>query len=136
MNTNIYSVVWLDHLQAKIYQVNSRDTDPMYIHTNQTGQHLQHKANGPGSGHKGIDAAFFKRVASALEKSDSVLITGPGTAKNEFNNYLDKTHPALSGRVRGLETLDHPSETFLVSLARSFFKTNDPTFKIVGSTKH
>jgi stalled ribosome rescue protein Dom34 len=135
MNTSVYSVVWLDHLQAKIYQVNSPATDPLYIHTNQSGQHLQHKANVPGSGHKGVDVEFFKRIASALEKSDSVLITGPGTAKNEFNNYLDKTHPALSGRVRGVETLDHPSETFLLSLARSFLKTHDPAFQL-ATTKH
>jgi hypothetical protein len=129
VNTQLYTVVWLDHLEAKIYSLNSSDGDPVFIHTNRSGDHLRHRANVPGAGHQGVDTEFFGRISTALEGSAAVLLTGPGTCKSEFRNYLGTHRRALLTHIAGMETLDHPSEPDLLAMARTFFKAHDPRFE-------
>lgn len=125
MTEHRHAIVWIDHLEAKIYQFDTADVDKLVVHTHATGRHLHHKANTTGSGHLGVDSEYFDRVVGALTHSRALLITGPGNTRLELKNYIDQHHPQLAKRISAVEPLDHPSEGALVALARKFFKADD-----------
>ncbi len=125
MNTHIHAVVWLDHREAKIFTFNADVEPPTVVAAGGTGHHLQHKANVPGSGHQGVDKAFFDRVVAALEGYGAILLAGPGNAKLEFRNFLDEQAPALAKRISAVQTLDHPDDAEMLALGRRFFRADD-----------
>jgi stalled ribosome rescue protein Dom34 len=125
MPSHYHAIVWIDHREAKIFQFNATDAARIVVQSHESGHHLHHKANTPGSGHKGVDSDFFDRVAKALAEFGSLLITGPSTAKLEFHNYITEHSPGLAKRIAAVEPLDHPSDGALLALARKFFKGND-----------
>jgi stalled ribosome rescue protein Dom34 len=125
MSEHYHAIVWIDHKEAKLFHFNATDVDKVIIPSHATGHHLHHKANTTGSGHLGVDKEFFKRVAAALNHTGAILVTGPANAKLEFKNYLGEHLPDLVKRIRGVESLDHPTDGALVALARKFFKADD-----------
>ena len=125
MTDQYHAIVWLDHREAKIFQVSAAEANRVVVSANGAGHHLQHKANVTGSGHQGVDKEFFKRVIEALTQSGTILITGPGNAKSELNNYIAEHRADLAKRISAVEALDHPSDAELVALARKFFKADD-----------
>jgi len=125
MTNHFHAVVWLDHREAKVYTFNAEDAPPEVVPAGVTGHHLQHKANIPGSGHKGVDKAYFGHLIEALDGYGAILLTGPGQAKLEFKNYLDVHAPSLAKRVSAVETLDHPHDAQILALGRKFFRADD-----------
>lgn len=125
MPSHYHAIVWIDHREAKIFQFNTTDVARIVVQSHESGHHLHHKANSPGSGHKGVDREFFERVAKALTEVGALLITGPSTAKMELSNYITEHAPGLAARIAAVEPLDHPSDGALLALARKFFKGND-----------
>jgi stalled ribosome rescue protein Dom34 len=125
MSRHFHAIVWIDHQEAKIFEFDAAAVDPRVVRTHNTGRHLQHKANVPGSGHHGVDREFFERVLDALEGVGAILITGPGGAKLELQNYMNEHRPQVAQRVAAIETLDHPTDAQLVALGRKFFKADD-----------
>ena len=125
MTQHYHAIVWIDHREAKIFHFSAVDVTPLVVQSHATAQHLHHKANTTGSGHRGVDSEFFGRVAAALSGAGALLLTGPSTAKLEFKNYLGNQAPGLAQRISAVETLDHPSDAALVALARKFFKADD-----------
>lgn len=125
MTEHFHAIVWIDHREAKIFHFNSTDVSKVVVPSHKGGQHLHHKANSVGSGHVGIDKEFFKRVTADLSHSGAILLTGPASAKNELQHYLNEHSPDLAKRVSGVESLDHPTDGALVALARKFFRADD-----------
>jgi stalled ribosome rescue protein Dom34 len=125
MTEQYHAIIWLDHREAKIFHFNVDAAAREVVHSHATGRHLQHKANTPGSGHKGVDKEYFERVIAALTHSGAILVTGPANAKTELKNYIGEHHPALLARISGVEALDHPSDGELLKLARKYFKADD-----------
>jgi stalled ribosome rescue protein Dom34 len=125
MSDHYHAIVWIDHREAKIFRFNSSDVEHVVVHSHASGQHLQHKANVPGSSHQGVDKDFFRRVAAELTDTGALLVTGPGNARTELKNFIYQHYPDLAGRISGVEALDHPSDGQLVGLARKYFRAND-----------
>jgi stalled ribosome rescue protein Dom34 len=125
MSDHFHAIVWIDHREAKIFHFSDTDIERVVVHSHLSGQHLHHKANTTGSGHKGVDKEFFQRVVAALTHTGAILITGPANAKTELKNYLDDHSPELAKRISAVEPLDHPGDGALVALARKFFKADD-----------
>ena len=125
MTDHYHAVIWIDHSESKLFYVAIDRVDQLVVKSHATGHHLQHKANVTGSGHRGVDKEYFKRIAEALTHSGAILITGPATAKLELKNFLTEHYPDLAKRISAVETLDHPSDRELVALARKFFKADD-----------
>jgi stalled ribosome rescue protein Dom34 len=124
MTDQYHVIVWIDHREAKIFHVDTSDSDRVVVSAH-GGHHMQHKANVTGSGHQGVDTEFFKRVIEALARAGAILIAGPGNAKAEFKNYIAEHRAELAQRISAVEALDHPSDAELIALARKFFKTGD-----------
>jgi stalled ribosome rescue protein Dom34 len=125
MSEHYHAIVWIDHREAKVFHFNAIDVDRAVLHSHLTGQHLQHKANTTGSGHRGVDKEFLHRVLEALTHTGELLITGPANAKTELKNYINQQRPELAKRISGVEALDHPSDGALVAFARKYFKADD-----------
>jgi stalled ribosome rescue protein Dom34 len=121
MNEDHYTLVWIDHQQAKIFQFDAGEVQRSIIYSTHPHEHLHHHANAGDSGHVSVDHSFLERVAQALMTRAAVLITGPGTAKRELMRHIERQHPGLAAAVSGVQTLDHPSDGELQARARGFF---------------
>lgn len=126
MPTHFHTVVWLDHLEAKVFHIGLTGADEMSLHPHLPTRHLHHKASSIGSGHAATNKHFLEEVASALGDAGEILITGPAGAKTELANYLQEKHPALSKRVVAVEPADHPSDAQIIAYAKRHFKMAPP----------
>jgi stalled ribosome rescue protein Dom34 len=124
MSDHFHALVWIDRREARVFQFDATDFDPSRIRSAHPDRHIHHKLSAGENGPAPLDKAFFKRVAQALEESGAILVTGPADTKTELLAYMKSTQPALAARIAGVENLDHPRDSALVALARSFFKTD------------
>jgi stalled ribosome rescue protein Dom34 len=125
MTEHLHAIVWIDHSEAKIFYVDTKEADKLVVPSNATGHHSHHKANTTGSGHLGVDKEFFKRVIAALTNIADIVVVGPSNAKSELKNYMMEFAPELARHIVGVESSDHPSDRQLIALARKFFKAED-----------
>jgi hypothetical protein len=54
--------------------------------------------------------------------AEEILVLGPSTAKSEFLHYLQEHVRGLTGKIAGVETVDHPTEAQIVAHVRSHFR--------------
>jgi hypothetical protein len=111
-------VIWIDHLQAKIFTMGLTGVTEHVVHAHLASPHLHHKANTIGSGRTGEDPAFLLQVEKVVSACTAVLLLGPGTEKTALLHYLQKTHPSMQLRV---ESCDHPSDAEIIALGRKHF---------------
>lgn len=113
--------VWVDHLQARIFQIGLTDVSSDVIHSHLSTQHLHHKANTIGSGHIADDPDFLANIGKAIEGAEQILILGPSTEKTALKNYLDSRSTA-SARSISVEPADHLTDNEIIALARKHFR--------------
>ena len=116
-------IVWIDHQQAKIFEVTLDDAARAVLHSTHAHQHLHHHSG--DSGHVPVDKAYLKSVTAALSAAGAILVTGPASAKTELVAYIKAEHPELFKKISGVEALDHPTDGALVAFARRYFKADD-----------
>ena len=122
---NQHAAVWIDHKEARIFQIHPDRIDESKV---EAPQHDIHKhPNGPEGIRERPDDAkrFFHEVARALNGIDSILVVGPSTAKLEFFRYVHKHDHGLEPRIVGIETVDHPTDGQIVAYAKKYFKLGD-----------
>jgi stalled ribosome rescue protein Dom34 len=122
MTAQTRAAVWLDHHEARIFQV---DLDGFDERTLKAPVHHFHRhPKGPSEvrGHPDDEHRFFAEVTKALDTAEQILLLGPSTAKSQFVRYLQDHAPALEGRVVGVETSDHPTDAQIVAHVRSHFR--------------
>jgi stalled ribosome rescue protein Dom34 len=124
MSSHYHAIVWIDHLEARIFHFNVAEVDRLVLHPHDPTRHIHHKANTIGSGHAAPDHEFLKRVAGSIADAGAVLITGPANAKTELVTYIEQHVPNLRAKIAGVETVDHPSDGELVAHARKYFKAD------------
>ncbi|CAN5263353.1 hypothetical protein BH10PSE10_BH10PSE10_03230 [soil metagenome] len=122
MQEHSHVVVWIDHLQARIFHVGLSGTDQVVLKSHLSTQHLHHKANTIGSGNAAEDQGFLKHTAGAIQGAEQILILGPAGEKTVLNNYLREHAPASSDRIIAVEPADHPSDGEIVAYAKKYFK--------------
>jgi len=116
--SNLHAVLWVDHQHAQVMhlEVDSTQVQKIKAHNHHTRQH--------GSKVR-TEHEFFGEVCDALADIKEVLVTGSHKAQADFRHYIDKHRPALTPRIAGWETVDHPSDGQLAALARKFFVAHD-----------
>ena len=124
MSSHYHAIVWIDHHEARIFHFNVSEVDRLVLHPHNPTRHIHHKANSIGSGHAAEDHDFLQRVAEAIGDAGAVLITGPANAKTELVKHIASHVPALSAKIAGVETVDHPTDGELVAHARKYFKAD------------
>jgi hypothetical protein len=123
---HFHAIVWIDHREAKIYEVGASGVQKLVIHSDAApAHHIHHKAGSIGSGHAADDQTFFASIAKTLQPVGEVLIVGPSTEKTAFAEFLQKHDKAAAAKVVGVEKADHPSDGEVVNYARKYFKAKD-----------
>lgn len=109
-----HAVLWIDHHHAQVLRFDAEhvQTSKVKEHTHHTRQH--------GSGVR-TEHEFFAEVCVALAGIAEVLVAGSHKAQADFRHYVGKHRPAVTTRIVGWETIDHPTEGQLVALARKYF---------------
>ncbi len=116
-----HAAVWLDHQEAKIYQIDPKDFEISKV--NAPHHHVKRKAEEQGK--HSVQHRYFDDISNLLKGSEELLIVGPSSAKLDFIRYLHKHEHALEAKVLGVETLDHPTDAQLVAYVRHYFKAVD-----------
>ena len=124
MSGHYHAIVWIDHHEARVFHFNVSEVDRLVLHPQHPTRHIHHKANTIGSGHAAEDQDFLRRVVEAIADAGAVLITGPANAKTELVKHNERHAPALSAKIAGVETVDHPTDGELVAKARKYFKAD------------
>ena len=110
------TVVWLDHTKAQIIHFDKNASESESLKTHSTHPH-------PRDNHVNGDdnTLFYKDIADALADSEQILIVGPAEEKTSFMTYLTGKLPAVAGKIKAVETVDHPSDKQLLAYARQHF---------------
>ena len=124
MSGHYHAIVWIDHREARVFHFNAEEVDRLVLQPHNPTRHIHHKANTIGSGHAPEDHDYLQRVAEAVADAGAILITGPANAKTELVKHIQKHVPTLSGKIAGVETVDHPTDGELVAHARKYFKAD------------
>ena len=117
---NFHAVIWIDHDEAHVIRFGRSDAESELIKPPHA--HLHQKDETEGAGRA---SEFYEKVIAAAKDSGELLIVGPADAKLQLVKHIERTHPAVSARVVGVETVDHPSDGQLLAHARHYFKAAD-----------
>ena len=69
------------------------------------------------SGHLDV---FYKEVLESVKDAESVLLLGPGEAKDEMKKFMEKT--GNQDRVAAVETVDKLTDHQIAAKVRGFFE--------------
>jgi len=62
---------------------------------------------------------YYNEVISCIRDAESILIFGPGEAKGELKEHLERE--GLGGRIAGVETVDEMTDPQIAVKARQYF---------------
>jgi hypothetical protein len=69
---------------------------------------------------------YYAAVIAAIRDAESILIFGPGEAKGELKQQLEKNH--LGGHIVNIETVDKMTNPQIAAKVRQYFaKEHSPT---------
>ena len=119
---HFHAVIWIDHHEARIFYFNVSDANEIVVRPKNPVRHIHHKANTIGSGHSLEDTDFLQRATDALAGAGAILVIGPANEKLALINHIDRRAPALKPKIKGVETVGHPTDGEILALARRFFK--------------
>jgi stalled ribosome rescue protein Dom34 len=122
MPQHFHAIVWIDHLQARIFHLGLSGTDEIILHPHMPTRHIHHKANSRDSGHVHESEEFLNHVLAAVSDAGEILILGPSGAKTELAKYIREQNPDVGGRIIAVEAADHPTDGEIVAYAKRHFK--------------
>ncbi len=125
MTLHAGSAVWIDHHEARIFNVSPAALDESWVDAPAAHIHRHPKGATEGHNHPDDQTHFFGAVAKALESAEKILIMGPSTAKLQFLRYLHKHAAAVESRVVGVESADHPTDRQLMAHVKHHFGVTD-----------
>lgn len=116
-----HAVIWIDHQEAHVMFLSQDASEAEVIRSKSTHTHLHHKGGEVGSGKLALDSKYLHSVIQAVNKSQEILILGPGSAKLELIKHAHKHDAQVAEKIVGVETVDHPSDKEILAHARKFF---------------
>ena len=66
---------------------------------------------------------YYDAVITCIREADSILIFGPGEAKNELEKRLEKSN--LGGRIAAIETADKMTDKEIAAKVRQRFRDTE-----------
>jgi hypothetical protein len=127
--------LWIDHKKAIIVAITDKGEE-MGLIISKAEKQLRRSGDSPlkGSyesfqvpasdsrqrmltGHLNI---FYDAVISSIRDAETILIFGPGDAKNELKKRLKKN--SLGGRIAGIETVDKMTDRQIAAKVRQHFQ--------------
>ena len=114
--STFHAVVWMDHQEAHVAMF-----DREHIQAQRIPLRSHHKHQGKA----GDTAAFYAEVAQALTGTHEVLVTGPGSARDEFCDWYAAHPKSTVAIIVDSIASDHPSDAQLAAMAKQYFKKYD-----------
>ena len=116
--------LWIDHKKAVIVFVKGKEEEIKLISSNIEKHHRQSGVAMPAddvrqrelTGHLN---SFYDEVVSCIREAESILILGPGEAKGELRERLEKDN--LGGHIVGIEPADQMTDPQIVAKVRKQF---------------
>ena len=87
MSSHYHAIVWIDHLEARIFHFNAEELDRLVLHPHSPTRHIHHKVNTTGSGHAPEDHDFFEQVVEAIGRRCC-----PYHRPGRYENGVDEVH--------------------------------------------
>jgi hypothetical protein len=132
MRTNVG--LWIDHRKAVIVTVTDTGEEIRLI-ISKVEKHLRRSGHSPLKGRHepqqvptqdSLQRAFtghlntyYDAVIASIRDAESILIFGPGEAKGELKQRLERDN--LSGRIVGIETVDKMTNHQIATKVREHF---------------
>jgi stalled ribosome rescue protein Dom34 len=114
-----HMVPWLDHAETHIFSFNADTSESETLRAHQ--RHPRHyKASD-----KHADSQYFSEIAATLRHALEILVAGPAQEKIAFAKHMEQRFPAISKKIIGVETVDHPTDPQLLAYARKHFLRAD-----------
>ncbi|MGE5301454.1 MAG: hypothetical protein ACM3MB_10940 [Acidobacteriota bacterium] len=127
--------LWIDHRKAIVVAVTDKGEETALI-ISKVEKQLRRSGDSPlkGSfepsqvpasdsrqraltGHLNI---YYDAVIASIRDAESILIFGPGDAKDELKKRLKRNN--LSGRMAGIETVDRMTDRQIAARVRKYFQ--------------
>ena len=123
MQGHYHAVVWIDRQEARVFHFDLDDAEKIVIHPHGSEKDRQREKQ---AAHQSADTLhFLEAVTKAIADAGAILVTGPGTEKNELLKHIEHKHPRLRGAIEAIEAADHSSDGELVAHARKALKAED-----------
>lgn len=106
----------MDHHDAQVVMF-----DLEHVEAQRIPSRLHHKHQGKA----GDTVAFYAEVAKALDGTHEVLVTGPGSSRNEFRDWCTSHQKGIGAVVVDSIASDHPSDAQMVAMGKKYFKKFD-----------
>ena len=116
-----HAVIWIDHHEAHVIHFNAIDSTVEKIKSSSKQSHLHHHRGTLGSGKAATPQSFLHEVVESFSDAKEVLVVGPGSAKLELIKHVHQHDPKVSGKIMGVETVDHPTDPQLLAFAKKCF---------------
>ena len=114
------AVVWLDHTKAQVIHFDKDASESESLKTHSTHAHPRQN-HADTHANEDDNTAFYVDIAAALKDAEQILVVGPAQEKTAFVKYLTAKVPDVAGKVKAVETVDHPSDGQLLTYARRHF---------------
>ena len=125
MTKHDHAIVWIDHLEAKVFYFDEMDVDRIMLQPHKPNRRIHCNTDSIGNVNTPLNQGFFERVEEAINKSEEILITGPASGKSDLAAHIKRHRPEIARCVVGIETIDHPSDGALIAVARICFKAGE-----------
>lgn len=119
-------VVWLDHVEARLYSFSRSalvQQDAVFAPGGLG--HVHHKAGSPGPGHVDVSTPYLQQIADRLSPEQEILIVGPGDAKFALKRHLQEKAPKLAARIVAVEPVERIDGGELHQFATRIFRRAD-----------
>jgi len=126
--------LWIDHRKAIIVAVTDKGEEIGLV-VSKVEKHLERSGDSPLKGRyesqkvpeddrrqrtfKGHLNIYYGAVIACLRDAESILIFGPGGAKDELKKRLEKNK--LGRRIAGIETVDKMTDRQIAAKVRKYF---------------
>ena len=131
--SHYHAVVWLDHAQAHVMHISPDDIEKSVVQPAKPHLKLHSKSGTVGAGHAPEDKHYYHAIVEALAGATEVLVVGPAQAKLQLIKHIHAHDPAMTSKIVGVETVDHPSDAQLVAYARKYFVAKDRMLTQLGA---
>jgi stalled ribosome rescue protein Dom34 len=129
--------LWIDHRKAVIVAVTD-EGEEMGLTISKVEKQLRRSGDSPLKGDyeswqvpaddsrerklTGQLNIYYDAVIASIRDADSILLFGPGEAKGELQEHIEKSK--LRGRIVAVETVDKMTDRQIAARARQFFQEN------------
>lgn len=126
--------LWIDHRKAIIVAISDKDEKLKVIESNVEKQ-FRRISDAPMKGHHEGRAVhpedtqersyighldiYYKEIIAYIRNAESILIFGPGEAKNELKKHLEQSN--LGEHIKSVETADKMTDNQIVAKVKHYF---------------